>query len=101
MCYSDLFNNIFSSVRGNKEMANLVGPGRRCLACGAVQAVLAGEPIWPLGWQCSGCGHVVPHAQGVAMFAPELADTAGSTQWPSTRFRCSRLNTSGSLLAIN
>jgi SAM-dependent methyltransferase len=49
--------------------------GRRCLACGAVEAVRDDQPIWPLGWRCGSCGHEVVVADGIAMFAPELADT--------------------------
>jgi SAM-dependent methyltransferase len=48
---------------------------RRCLACGATQAIVDNEPIWPLGWQCPACGHVVAQSQGIPMFAPDLADT--------------------------
>jgi SAM-dependent methyltransferase len=33
------------------------------------------EPVWPLGWKCPCCGHVVSQADGIATFAPELADT--------------------------
>jgi SAM-dependent methyltransferase len=50
-------------------------PGRRCLACGAVEPVTPGEPIWPPGWRCSACGHLVEQGEGVPLFAPELADT--------------------------
>jgi SAM-dependent methyltransferase len=56
-------------------MNGVATPGRRCLACGAVEPVAADEPVWPLGWRCSACGHVVGQSQGVPMFAPELADT--------------------------
>jgi SAM-dependent methyltransferase len=50
-------------------------PCRRCLGCGAVEPVAANEPIWPPGWQCFACGRVVEQGDGIAMFAPELADT--------------------------
>jgi SAM-dependent methyltransferase len=50
-------------------------PGRRCPGCGAVEPVAANEPIWPLGWRCSACGHAVGQSLGIPMFAPELADT--------------------------
>jgi SAM-dependent methyltransferase len=50
-------------------------PGRRCLSCNAVEPVVANEPVWPLGWRCSACGHVVEQCEGISMFAPELADT--------------------------
>jgi SAM-dependent methyltransferase len=56
-------------------MADLVTSGRRCLACGTVQTIRIQEPVWPPGWNCPSCGHLVPQADGVAMFAPELADT--------------------------
>jgi SAM-dependent methyltransferase len=49
--------------------------GRRCLICGAIEPITASEPIWPLGWRCPGCGHTVAQTDGIAMFAPELADT--------------------------
>ena len=48
---------------------------RRCLACNAVEPVGADEPVWPLGWRCPICGDVVAQAEGIAIFAPELADT--------------------------
>lgn len=49
--------------------------GRRCLACGTVEAVEANEPIWPPGRQCPGCEHIVETGDGVPLFALELADT--------------------------
>ena len=49
--------------------------GRRCLACNAIGSVASDEPVWPLGWRCSECGHIVPDVEGIPMFAPELADT--------------------------
>jgi SAM-dependent methyltransferase len=48
---------------------------RRCLACGAIEPVAAGELVWPLGWRCSACGQAVEQGEGVPMFAPALADT--------------------------
>jgi SAM-dependent methyltransferase len=51
-------------------------PKRRCLACNAVEPIGTDEPVWPLGWRCPICGHVVAQAEGIPMFAPELADTA-------------------------
>jgi SAM-dependent methyltransferase len=50
--------------------------GRRCLICSAVEPVGAHEPMWPPGWRCPACGHIVAQNQGIAMFAPALADTA-------------------------
>jgi SAM-dependent methyltransferase len=56
-------------------MNDVSTPFRRCLSCGALDAVDAKAAVWPLGWQCHICGHVVPQAEGIPMFAPELADT--------------------------
>jgi SAM-dependent methyltransferase len=56
-------------------MSGAALPKRRCLACGAIEPVAEGEPVWPLGWRCSACGHVVAHSDGIPMFAPDLADT--------------------------
>ncbi|WP_188350040.1 class I SAM-dependent methyltransferase, partial [Staphylococcus aureus] len=50
-------------------------PRRRCLACGVTEAVADNGPIWPLGWRCGACGHVIAENDGIPMFAPELADT--------------------------
>jgi SAM-dependent methyltransferase len=50
-------------------------PGRRCLVCNAIEQIACNEPIWPLGWQCPTCGHVIAESQGIATFAPELGDT--------------------------
>jgi SAM-dependent methyltransferase len=49
--------------------------GRKCLACGAIEPIAAMEPVWPPGWQCPACGHMTAQADGIPMFAPELADT--------------------------
>jgi SAM-dependent methyltransferase len=49
--------------------------GRRCLVCGTVQPIAAGEAVWPLGWRCPACAHVIAQYDGIPMFAPELADT--------------------------
>jgi SAM-dependent methyltransferase len=48
---------------------------RRCLACGALEPVADKAPVWPLGWRCPACGHVVAEIDGIPMFAPDLADT--------------------------
>jgi SAM-dependent methyltransferase len=56
-------------------MSGEVKPSRRCLACGAVQPIADDERVWPVGWQCAACGHVVAQSDGVPMFAPDLADT--------------------------
>jgi SAM-dependent methyltransferase len=50
-------------------------PGRRCLACGAVESIADNERAWPVGWRCSACGHIVAQSDGIPMFAPDLADT--------------------------
>ncbi|SEM33241.1 Methyltransferase domain-containing protein [Bradyrhizobium sp. OK095] len=47
---------------------------RRCLICSAVEQI-DGERVWPPGWLCPACGHVFPQADGVPLFAPELADS--------------------------
>jgi SAM-dependent methyltransferase len=57
-------------------MSGIDVPKRRCLACNAVEPIAAKESVWPLGWRCPACGHVVAQAEGISMFAPELADTA-------------------------
>ena len=49
--------------------------GRRCLICNAIEPITRNEPVWPLGWQCPACGHVIAQTEGIATFAPELADT--------------------------
>ncbi|HXK53636.1 MAG TPA: class I SAM-dependent methyltransferase [Hyphomicrobiales bacterium] len=49
---------------------------RICARCGQEQAVAPGEPLWPLGWRCEGCGWQVGAAGAVALLKPELADTA-------------------------
>ena len=56
-------------------MSGPANPLRRCLICQATEPIAADGPVWPLGWRCSACGHIVPQADGIAMFAPELADT--------------------------
>lgn len=47
---------------------------RRCPACGGEQAIDDGEPVWPAGWRCPACAHVVAESAGIAVLAPELAD---------------------------
>jgi SAM-dependent methyltransferase len=54
---------------------NKTVPGRRCLACNAIEPIAGDEPVWPLGWGCSECGRIVPQTDGIPMFAPVLADT--------------------------
>jgi len=49
--------------------------GRRCLSCGAVAPIAADQPIWPLDAHCPVCTRGVAQREGIASFAPELADT--------------------------
>jgi SAM-dependent methyltransferase len=49
--------------------------GRRCPVCGALQIVADNERIWPPGWCCPACKHVVAESDGIPTFAPDLADT--------------------------
>ncbi|OAF01338.1 methyltransferase type 12 [Bradyrhizobium centrolobii] len=56
-------------------MTRLATGRRRCLACGAEQAIDDNEPVWPAGWRCPACAHVVAESAGIAALAPELADT--------------------------
>jgi SAM-dependent methyltransferase len=48
---------------------------RVCPRCAAVDLIKNTEDVWPTGWTCWQCGHVVPSHDGIPMFAPELADT--------------------------
>jgi SAM-dependent methyltransferase len=50
-------------------------PGRLCPACGARDPIRPSEPVWPMGWHCPACGHVVAEREGIPLFAPKLADT--------------------------
>jgi SAM-dependent methyltransferase len=56
-------------------MSGVAGAGRQCLVCRTVEPIAENQPVWPPGWQCPACGHVVAQVDGIAMFAPELADT--------------------------
>lgn len=49
--------------------------GRRCLSCGTVVPVAADQPIWPLDARCPACADTIAQREGIASFAPELADT--------------------------
>ena len=49
--------------------------GRICPACAACEPLRSDEPVWPVGWHCLVCGHVIAQSAGIAMLAPELADT--------------------------
>lgn len=48
---------------------------RRCLACDATTPILPDEATWPLSAACAHCGVAVAEHDGIATFAPELADT--------------------------
>jgi SAM-dependent methyltransferase len=50
-------------------------PSRLCPACSAPEPIEAGERVWPLNWWCRNCGHLLPAQNGIAMLAPELANT--------------------------
>jgi SAM-dependent methyltransferase len=50
-------------------------PERRCLACNSLEPIIVSEPVWPPGWRCPACGHIVAQIDGIPMFAPDLADT--------------------------
>jgi SAM-dependent methyltransferase len=56
-------------------MKNVPASVRRCLACNVHEPISETGPVWPLGWRCPKCGHVVAQVGGIAMFAPSLADT--------------------------
>jgi SAM-dependent methyltransferase len=56
-------------------MNDMPVPLRRCTNCDAVEQVAPNEPVWPPGWRCSACEHVVAQSEGIPLFAPELADT--------------------------
>jgi SAM-dependent methyltransferase len=58
-----------------REIERMPAALRRCLSCGATNPIGEDGPIWPLGWRCDVCGEVVAQADGIAMFAPQLADT--------------------------
>jgi SAM-dependent methyltransferase len=48
---------------------------RLCPRCGAREPILPDKPTWPVGWRCPTCNQAVAEADGIPMFAPELADT--------------------------
>ena len=50
-------------------------PERLCLSCGARELVRSDDAVWPLEWHCPACGLTVPQRDGIALFAPSLADT--------------------------
>jgi SAM-dependent methyltransferase len=48
---------------------------RSCPACAACEPIRPDEAVWPPGWHCQACGHVVAQSSEIPMLAPELADT--------------------------
>lgn len=50
-------------------------PNRHCLKCSKLETIATGQDVWPAGWTCSACGHVVEQREGISIFAPDLADT--------------------------
>jgi SAM-dependent methyltransferase len=56
-------------------MKDVPTPRRRCLVCNLVEPISENGPVWPLGWRCPECDCVVAQADGIPMFAPDLADT--------------------------
>lgn len=50
-------------------------PHRLCPGCGTAEPIKPTDAVWPVGWHCTTCGHRVPEAFGIPMFAPDLADT--------------------------
>ena len=66
-------------------MNTVSGPARQCLSCGGAEPVAANEPVWPPGWRCAKCGHVVAEGDGIPMFAPELSKIEAEHFWFVTR----------------
>lgn len=50
-------------------------PRRSCPACGSTEVIGPGEAVWPPGWRCPLCDHVIEQQSNIPMLAPELADT--------------------------
>lgn len=48
---------------------------RLCPGCGAAEPLDAAAPCWPAGWTCRACGHSPTFDGGIALAAPDLADT--------------------------
>ena len=48
---------------------------RLCPACAATEPIAADEPLWPVGWRCRTCGHVVPVIDDIPQYAPSLANS--------------------------
>lgn len=48
---------------------------RTCPICAASEPIRPDEPVWPAGWRCRSCGHVIAQSLDIPILAPELADT--------------------------
>ena len=48
---------------------------RLCPRCGAKSAIASDEAVWPLDFRCTECSFEAPVVSGIAVTAPELADT--------------------------
>lgn len=48
---------------------------RVCTRCGAASEIARHEAVWPLDFQCLDCSFKAPVVNGIAVTAPELADT--------------------------
>lgn len=70
-------------------------PCRICPNCGASEGIGDDEAVWPPAWACSDCGHTIERREGIAIFAPALADTVSGMdpalferleQWENNNF---------------
>jgi SAM-dependent methyltransferase len=48
---------------------------RICSRCGLSSDIRPGESIWPAGHRCTSCGESAPSADGIDLFAQDLANT--------------------------
>lgn len=48
---------------------------RKCIFCGFRSPIEESELIWPLDLKCPSCGKLPSSSNGIAMFAPDLANT--------------------------
>jgi SAM-dependent methyltransferase len=48
---------------------------RVCPSCERSEPIEAGDPLWPVVWQCPGCGHRNPLRDGLVQLAPDQDDT--------------------------
>lgn len=68
------------------EALSINAAGRRlCPACEIEQTVPPGEPLWPRGWRCHACTHVVPVIDGFPHFALHLA--SDGTEFDAAAFQ--------------